>query len=70
MKRCGPCYTYIGPNAFAAWEQDQVFMSGYGSEIKKECKVTLAYTQIPKHCWEGKARRRMKRYMKRQGAKG
>ena len=43
-------------------------MSGYGNEIK-ECNITLAYTQIPKHCWKGKARKRMNRYMKRQGAK-
>ena len=43
-------------------------MSGYGNEIK-ECNITLAYTQIPKHYWKGKARKRMNRYMKRQGAK-
>ena len=66
MKRCGPCYIYVGPNAFAAWEDDQVAAFGSGIKIR-HCNVTVPHYKVPKHLWYGRARMRMKRYMKGQG---
>ena len=66
MKRCGPCYTYVGPNAFAAWECNQVTAFGGNNKVK-QCNVSVPHCKVPKHLWHGKARMRMKRYMKGQG---
>ena len=28
LKRCGPCYIYVGPNAFDTWEGNQLAAQG------------------------------------------
>ena len=66
LKRCGPCYIYVGPNAFAAWERDQVAAFGGGNKVK-HCNVSVVNYKVPQHLWYGRARKRMKRYMKGQG---
>ena len=46
MKRCGPCYIYVGPNAFDTWEGDQVAAQGDDYEVK-QCNVTIEFSEIP-----------------------
>ena len=65
LKRCGPCYIYVGPNAFAAWERDQVAAFGGGSKVKK-CNVSVVNYKVPKGLWHGAEKMRRWRYLKGQ----